>query len=151
MAIPEISPDIRFTFQAKETREAGDPTQAEIGYSFDFFVKPLIRLKRVAAFDLDDAKSRPQQLSAGVRYLPSGLTVERRLSTHRYHPAPDISVEEFYLNRYAKWSTTALYAGWLLPMGNHVAWNPYYVHQNVTSSRPNQQFNQFCLVLDLYF
>jgi hypothetical protein len=66
-----IQPDIRFSFQAKQTREAGDPTQAEIGPGFDFFVKPLVRLKRITAFDLDDAKSRPLQLSAGFRYVPS--------------------------------------------------------------------------------
>jgi len=66
-----IQPDIRFNFQAKETREAGNPTQAEIGPSFDFFLKPLLRLKDVTVFDLDDSKSRPLQLSIGYRYVPS--------------------------------------------------------------------------------
>lgn len=31
-----IHTGVRFTFQAKETREAGDSTQAEFGYIFDF-------------------------------------------------------------------------------------------------------------------
>jgi hypothetical protein len=192
-----IHPDIRFTFQAKETREAGDPTQAEIGYGFDFFVKPLVRLKRVTAFDLDDAKSRLLQLSAGVRYLPSPdkphierlelvamshfplvanilltdrnrfdldwsqnqlkwryrnrATLERRLTFRNYHPAPYVSAEVFYLSRYEKWSTTAFYAGCLFPMGKHVEWDPYYEHQNITSANPNHQFNQFGLILNLYF
>src|SRR5215469_12809452 len=33
----KLHPDIRFSFQAKETREAGDLTQTEIGPSFRFF------------------------------------------------------------------------------------------------------------------
>ena len=61
----KIQPDVRFNFQAKETREAGAPTQAEVGPGFDFFLKPLVRLKRITAFDLDEAKSRPLQLSVG--------------------------------------------------------------------------------------
>src|SRR5215469_18804799 len=67
----KVQPDIRFNFQAKETREAGDPTQAEIGPGFDFFLKPLAPLRRITAFDLDESKSRPLQLSAGFRYVPS--------------------------------------------------------------------------------
>jgi len=67
----KLHPDIRFSFQAKETREAGDPTQTEIGPSFDFFLKPLVRLKEVTAFDLDDSKARPLLFSVGFRYVPS--------------------------------------------------------------------------------
>lgn len=70
-AYAKLNSAIRFQFQAKETREAGDPTQAEIGPSFDFFLKPLIRLRKITLFDLDDAKSRPLVLSAGFRYVPS--------------------------------------------------------------------------------
>ena len=82
-----IQPDIRFSFQAKETREAGDPTQAEIGPSFDFFLKPLIRLRDVTAFDLDDSKSRPLQLSIGYRYVPSPdkPTVQRGVLAATFH------------------------------------------------------------------
>src|SRR6516162_11899223 len=67
----KLQPDIRFNFQAKETREAGDPTQTEIGPGFDFFLKPLVRLRSVTAFDLDDSKARPLQFSVGFRYVPS--------------------------------------------------------------------------------
>jgi hypothetical protein len=56
----------------------------------------------------------------------------------------------FYLSQYKKWSTTALYAGCLFPIGEHVEWNPYE-HQNITSAKPNRQLNQFGLILDLYF
>jgi Protein of unknown function (DUF2490) len=75
--LPEVDayykfhPDMRLDLQAKETREAGDPTQVEIGPSFDYFLKPLIHLKDVTAFDLDDATSRPLVFSAGYRYVPS--------------------------------------------------------------------------------
>jgi hypothetical protein len=43
----KLTPDIRFVFQAKETREAGDPTQAEVGPGFDFSLKPIVRLKKI--------------------------------------------------------------------------------------------------------
>ena len=66
-----LTPSIRFNFQAKETRDAGDPTQAEIGPGFDFFLKPLVRLKEITVFDLDDSKSRPLQFYVGFRYVPS--------------------------------------------------------------------------------
>src|SRR5271166_5582103 len=64
------SSDLRVSFQAKETREGSDPTQAEIGPSLDFYLKPLIRLQDVTKFDLDDSKSRPLVFTVGYRYLP---------------------------------------------------------------------------------
>jgi hypothetical protein len=201
--IPEIDAytkfqsNIRFNFQAKETREAGDPTQVEIGPGFDFFLTPLVRLKKITKFDLDDSKARPLQLSAGFRYVPSPdkphtermivaatphfplfanilltdrnradldwsqgqfkwryrnrLTLERRIGLGTYHPAPYLSGEVFYLSQYHKWSTTALYAGCLLPLGKHFEFDPYYEHQNITSSSSNQQLNIFGLILSIYF
>jgi hypothetical protein len=193
----KIHPDIRFNFQAKETREAGDPTQVEIGPGFDFFLKPLVRLKNITAFDLDDSKARPLQFSVGFRYVPSPdkphierlelavtprwplfarillsdrnradldwskdqlnwryrnkVSLERRFTVNSYHPAPYVSAEVFYQSQYQKWTTTALYAGCLLPAGKHFEFDPYYEHQNVTNKRPNQQFNQFGLILNMYF
>jgi hypothetical protein len=67
----KLSSEVRFTFQAKETREGGSPTQAEIGPSLDFYLKPLIKLMKIAWFDLDDSKTRFLVLSIGYRYLPS--------------------------------------------------------------------------------
>jgi len=67
----KLNSNIRFVFQAKSTREGGDPTQAEIGPSIEFYLKPLLRLKKVTAFDLDDAKSRPLVLAVGYRYVPT--------------------------------------------------------------------------------
>ena len=70
----KVSRDVRVSFQAKQTRESGDPTQAEIGPSVAFYLKPLVRLKKVTAFDLNDSKARPLVLSIGYRYLPSPNT-----------------------------------------------------------------------------
>jgi len=67
----KLAPEVRFTFQVKGTREGGDPTQAEIGPSLDFFLKPWLKLQNVTAFDLDDAKKRPLVFSVGYRALPS--------------------------------------------------------------------------------
>lgn len=60
---------VRTYFQAKDDREGGDSTQLAIGPSIEFYLKPLIRLKRVTAFDLDDSKSRPLVVEVGYRYL----------------------------------------------------------------------------------
>ena len=195
-AYAKIQPNIRFNFQAKETREAGDPTQVEIGPGFDFLLKPLVRLKKITAFDLDDSKSRPLQFSIGFRYIPSPdkphierlelaitprwplfgklllsdrnradldwsrnqlnwryrnrLSLERRLTIGAYHPAPYASAEVFYQSEYRKWSTTALYAGCLLPLGKHFEFDLYYEHQNITNKNPNQQLNQLGLILNIH-
>lgn len=67
----EVNSNVRFVFQAKDTREGGDPTQAEVGPSVEFYLKPLVKLKKVTLFDLDDAKSRPLVFAVGYRYVPS--------------------------------------------------------------------------------
>lgn len=84
--LPEIDARVklnektRLTFQAKATREGGNPVQAEIGPSLEFYVKPLLNLKRLVLFDLDPAKSRVVVLSIGYRYLPkSGAPETNRL------------------------------------------------------------------------
>jgi hypothetical protein len=67
----KLNANVRFLFQAKDTREGGDPTQAEVGPSIEFYLKPLLKLKNVTLFDLDDAKSRPLVLAVGYRVVPS--------------------------------------------------------------------------------
>jgi hypothetical protein len=67
----KMNSNVRFLFQAKETREGGDPTQAEVGPSIEFYLKPLLKLKNVTLFDLDDAKSRPLVLAVGYRVVPT--------------------------------------------------------------------------------
>jgi len=46
-----LNSKVRFVFQAKETREGGEPTQAELGPSIGFYLKPLIKLKGATDFD----------------------------------------------------------------------------------------------------
>lgn len=193
----KVNPNVQVYFQVKDTREGGDPTQVEIGPSIEFYLKPLIRLKDVTRFDLNDAKSRPVVFAIGYRYVPSPdrptvnrlepvvtfhfplmaqillsdknradldwsngnftwryrnrVTLERRFAIHSYHPAPYLSAEFFYESQYSKWSTTALYAGCLFPIGKHFQLDPYYEHENNTGKAPNQQINAFGLALNLLF
>ena len=67
----KVNPTVRLNLQAKETREAGDPTQAEIGPSLDLFAKPLVSLENIPIFDPDLAKSRLLQWSIGYRNVSS--------------------------------------------------------------------------------
>ena len=62
---------MRASFQAKQTREGGDPTQVEIGPSIDLYLKPWIKLQNATIFDLDEAKKRALVFSTGYRVLPS--------------------------------------------------------------------------------
>jgi len=193
----KFTPDIRFLFQAKETREASDPTQAEIGPSLEFLVKPLLRSRRITKHDPDESKTRLLVLSAGYRDVSSPdkpdthrlqlmatsqytlfakllladrnrfdldwsngdftwryrnrLKLERRVTIGSYHPAPHVHAEVYYQSQYQKWTTTALNAGCLLPLTKRLELDPYYEHQNVTSKAPNKQYNQFGLILNMYF
>jgi Protein of unknown function (DUF2490) len=67
----KLNSNVRLRAQAKDTRDGGDPTQVAIGPDLELYLKPLIRLTQVVAFDLDDAKSRPLVFTAGYRYLAS--------------------------------------------------------------------------------
>jgi hypothetical protein len=194
----KLRDNVRIQLQAKQTREAREPVQAEIGPSVDLYVHSWIRLAKVNRFDLDDSKARPLMLSAGYRYLPEAnggaatnriepvgtarfpvtskllLTDRNRfdldwksggfewryrnrvqfegpVAIRSYHVKPYASVEVFYQSQYGKWSDTAIYAGCLFPIKKHVQLDPYYEHQNNTGKRPNQQLNQFGLVLNLFF
>lgn len=77
----------RLRVQASNTRQGGDPTQLTIGPDLELYVKPLVRLKEVTSFDLDDAKSRPLVITAGYRYLaapgsPSTNRMELTATSH---------------------------------------------------------------------
>jgi hypothetical protein len=65
----KVNSELRVSGQAKDTRDGGESTQVAIGPSMEFYLKPLIRLRNITAFDLDDAKARPLVLEAGYRYL----------------------------------------------------------------------------------
>jgi Protein of unknown function (DUF2490) len=78
----KISSPVRIWFQAKETREDGTPTTAEIGPSLDFYVKSPLKFEDVTTFDLDDSKSRFLIISVGYRYLPT----PNQAPTNRFLP-----------------------------------------------------------------
>lgn len=193
----KLSSAFRTYLEAKDDRDTGAPDQFTFGPSLQFYRKPLIKLKKVTMFDLDDAKSRFLVFEAGYRYITAPnaptdnrlltmvtlnfpmstgmllsdrnradldwkgggftwryrnrLTLERTFSIHSYHLIPYVAAEPYYESRYSKWSTTALYAGCLFPVGKHVQLNIYYEHQNNTGKSPNMPVNQVGLALYLYF
>lgn len=168
-----------------------------IGPSLQFYLKPLVKLEEVTAFDLDDTKKRLFVLEAGYRYLAapntaptnrmlecatfnfplrggfhisdrnradldwiSGnfswryrnmLTIERTVAIHSYHLIPYAAAEPYYESKYNKWSTTALYAGALFPVADHVEFNPYYEHENNTAGQANHPENAVGLAVYLFF
>lgn len=75
----KLSSNVRVSFFAAVTRENAAASSAEIGPNIDFFLKPLVKLKRVTVFQLDQSKDRPLTLRLGYRYMPStDGTVEHR-------------------------------------------------------------------------
>jgi len=73
---------VRTYLEAKDDRDGGDPDQFSIGPSIQFYLKPLIRLKKITSFDLDDSKTRPLVLETGYRYITSpNAPPENRLET----------------------------------------------------------------------
>jgi hypothetical protein len=182
---------------AKNDRDGGEENQFAIGPSLQLYLKPLIKLKNVTAFDLDDAKSRFVVLETGYRTITAPnapidnrmlpmvtlnfpmkaglhfsdrnradldwkngtftwryrnkLSAQRTFSIGTYHLIPYVAAEPYYTSQYSKWSTTALYAGCLFPVGKHVQFNTYYEHENNTGKQPNQSKNSVGLALYLYF
>jgi hypothetical protein len=193
----KLNPMFRTYLEAKDDRDGGQPDQFAIGPSIQLYLKPLIRLKKVKAFDLDDSKAKFLVLETGYRYItapnaPSDnrmlvavtsnfplsagffisdrnradldwkngiftwryrnkLTLERTFSIHSYHFIPYVAAEPYYVSQYSKWSTTALFAGCLFPVGKHVQFNSYYEHENNTGKTPNRQTSSLGLALYLYF
>jgi hypothetical protein len=87
-ALPEIDVNVtindfmRTYLQAKDDRDGGASNQFTIGPSMQFYLKPILTLKRVTEFDLDDSKSRPLVLEGGYRYI----TAPNEASTNRFEP-----------------------------------------------------------------
>jgi hypothetical protein len=65
----KLNPTFRTYLEAKDDRDGGDPQQFTIGPSIQAYLKHLVRLKKVRAFDLDDSKSRLLVLETGYRYI----------------------------------------------------------------------------------
>ena len=76
----KLNSTFRAYIEAKDDRDGGDPTQFAIGPSLQIYLKPLIKLKKVTEFDLDDSKSRFLVLETGYRYITApGAPLENRL------------------------------------------------------------------------
>lgn len=78
------------------------------------------------------------------------LSIERTFSVDSYHLIPYIAAEPYYESQYNKWSTTALYAGCLFPIGRHFEFDTYYEHENNTGKSPNKQTNSIGLALYVF-
>jgi hypothetical protein len=48
----KLNDNVRFFFVAQQTRENKTGEDGEIGPNFDFYLKPLVRLKKIAGFEL---------------------------------------------------------------------------------------------------
>jgi hypothetical protein len=66
-----VSANFRLNFQARQTREGGQPTQAELGPGAEFYMKPWIHLLGATARDLDRTKERVLVFAVAYHYLPS--------------------------------------------------------------------------------
>ncbi|MES2220706.1 MAG: DUF2490 domain-containing protein, partial [Acidobacteriota bacterium] len=75
--VPEIDTHVtlnsymRTYLVTKDDRDGGASSQFNLGPSLQFYLKPLLRMKTITAFDLDDAKARPLVIEDGYRYLTS--------------------------------------------------------------------------------
>lgn len=78
----KLNSSFRAYLEAKDDRDGGDPHQFAIGPSIQLYLKPLIKLKEVTKFDLDDTKSRFLVLETGYRYITApDAPPENRLLT----------------------------------------------------------------------
>jgi len=78
-------------------------------------------------------------------------TLQRVVTLHSYHVTPYAGAEFYYTETYDKWSSTALTAGALCPLGKHTQIDTYYEHENNTGKKPNKQINAIGVILNLNF
>jgi ribosomal protein L33 len=79
------------------------------------------------------------------------VTAERRVKIRSYNPWPYAAAEFAYQSQFAKWGTTRLFGGCLLPVSKHSDLDIYYEHVNNTGLRPNRQVNATGLLRNFYF
>ncbi len=77
--------------------------------------------------------------------------LQRTIGISSLHFIPYVAVEPYYESQYKKWSTTALFAGCLFPVGKHVQLDSYYEPENHTGKKTNQQDNDIGLAVHLHF
>jgi hypothetical protein len=134
---------MRSYFEAKDGRDEGGSDQFTIGPSLQFYFKPLLKLKNVTTFDLDDSKARALVFETGYRHITqqnalpvnrmaTSLTVHFPLKTgflisDRNRADLDWTSETFtwrYRNKLMIERTVAISSFHLIP---YAAAEPYYV------------------------
>lgn len=82
-----LSSNARIYLQAKEDREGGDPRQATIGPSLLLYRRPLMKLKHVLIFDVDNTKSRLFVVESGYRSIlaPNTPLTNRWIESFTFH------------------------------------------------------------------
>jgi hypothetical protein len=136
---------LRGYLQAEDDRDEGVSDQFNIGPSVQFYLKPLIRSKRITAFDLDDSKPRPLVLETGYRYitapnapptnrmetvltshfaLKAGILISDRNRADLYWKSGTFTWR--YRNKLTLERTFTVYSYHLIP---YVAAEPYYVEK----------------------
>jgi hypothetical protein len=94
----KLNSAVRLDLEAKDDRDGGERTQFTFGPSVQFYLKPLVSLKRVRVFDLDDSKSRALVMEVGYRYItaPSAQPENRMIlaATSNLPMKTDISLTD---------------------------------------------------------
>ncbi len=140
-----LNSTFRAYLQAKDDRDGGDSTQFAIGPSLELYLKPLLKLKKIKTFDLDDSKSRFLVVEVGYRYLdiPDSPSENRMITavtfnlpmgagfhaSDRNRADLDWKAGKFtyrYRNRLTLERTFAIHSYHLIP---YVAAEPYYESQ----------------------
>jgi hypothetical protein len=141
----KLNSHLQAYLQAKDDRDAGASNQFSIGPSLQLYLKPLLSLKRITTFDLDDSKPRPLVLEIGYRSVtaPNALPINRMETVVTFHfPLKagflisdrnradlDWTSESFtwrYRNKLTLERTVAIHSYHLIP---NVAAEPYYVEK----------------------
>jgi len=132
----------RTYLEAKDDRDEGASDQFSIGPSLQFYVKPLLKLKNITSFDLDDSKPRTLVFETGYRNVtaPNALPINRMetvltlrsplkagfLISDRNRADLDWTSETFtwrYRNKLTIERTVAVHSYHFIP---YVAAEPYY-------------------------
>jgi hypothetical protein len=149
--VPEIDAHLKLNslmrvyLEAKDDRDEGASNQFSIGPSIQFHLKPLLKLKNITAFDLDNSKSRALVLETGYRSVtapdtPPTNRMETVLTLHfplkagflvsdRNRADLDWKSGQFtwrYRNKLALERTFAAHSYHFIP---YVAAEPYYESQ----------------------
>jgi hypothetical protein len=136
---------MRVYLQAKDDRDQGASNQFALGPSIQFYLRPLLKLKKITAFDLDDSKTRPLVLETGYRHLtvPNAPSTDRMetLLTFQFPLGAGFLISDrnradldwksgtfmwLYRNKLTLERTLAVHSYHLIP---YVAAEPYYVDQ----------------------